>query len=171
LSQDYCHWLGEKTGLPLDLPTEAQWEYAARNRGGYVLFATDNGNYEIGKNIANNEQKIHFSGLPLFSFIIGKFPPTPLGLYDMAGNGVDWINDWYAEDYYSRSQKSTHKALTQANIKSSEDILVEEVLLPIRPYIASLSDQILIKKKVALCPYITSVVLLINNNSIRGANE
>jgi formylglycine-generating enzyme required for sulfatase activity len=103
LSQDYCHWLGEKTGLPLDLPTEAQWEYAARNRGGYVLFATDNGNYEIGKNIANNEQKIHFSGLHLFSFIIGKFPPTPLGLYDMAGNGVDWINDWYAEDYYSRS--------------------------------------------------------------------
>lgn len=42
-AQGYCQWLGKLTGLPMDLPTEAQWEYAARNRGQFVVFATDNG--------------------------------------------------------------------------------------------------------------------------------
>ena len=37
----YCQWLGEVTGLPFDLPTEAQWEYAARARGERVLWATN----------------------------------------------------------------------------------------------------------------------------------
>ncbi len=38
-----------------------------------------------------------------FSYPIGKLPPTPLGLFDMAGNGVDWISDWYDDSYYNNS--------------------------------------------------------------------
>ncbi|EIH7424902.1 SUMF1/EgtB/PvdO family nonheme iron enzyme, partial [Escherichia coli] len=34
---------------------------------------------------------------------VGSYPPNPLGLYDMMGNGFDWINDWYDADYYKIS--------------------------------------------------------------------
>ncbi|MGP9830606.1 formylglycine-generating enzyme family protein, partial [Psychrobacter sp. AOP1-A1-60] len=42
-AQHYCQWLGDQLNVPMNLPTEAQWEYAARNRGQYILFPTDNG--------------------------------------------------------------------------------------------------------------------------------
>ncbi|MFO6296717.1 SUMF1/EgtB/PvdO family nonheme iron enzyme [Rahnella selenatireducens] len=37
-----------------------------------------------------------------FSYAVGKFPSTPLGLYIMADSIVDWMNDWHTEDYYSK---------------------------------------------------------------------
>src|SRR5512139_774298 len=52
----YCAWLGTQTHLAFDLPTEAQWEYAARNRGKWVLWATDNGLYDEGRNAASYKQ-------------------------------------------------------------------------------------------------------------------
>lgn len=103
-AQDYCHWLGEKSGKKIGLPTEAQWEYAARDGGKYVIYATDNGRYEEGRNVPSTEQREEMTSL-MFNYPVGKYPATPLGLYDMAGNGVDWMQDWYAKDYYSRSAK------------------------------------------------------------------
>ncbi|MEC5344885.1 SUMF1/EgtB/PvdO family nonheme iron enzyme [Brenneria populi] len=102
-SRDYCLWLGTQANKKIDLPTEAQWEYAARNRGQYVIYATDNGKYEEGRNIPNSEQRTALIGYNLFNVPIGNYPPTPLGLFDMAGNGTDWMLDWYSEDYYARS--------------------------------------------------------------------
>ena len=90
----YCRWLGEVTGLPFDLPTEAQWEYAARSRGYWVGFATDTGRVELDRNFARYERWGHE---------VGKYPPNPLGLYDMSGNVKEWVLDWYAADYYERS--------------------------------------------------------------------
>ncbi|MEC5345306.1 SUMF1/EgtB/PvdO family nonheme iron enzyme [Brenneria populi] len=104
-AKDYCQWLGKAAGKNIDLPTEAQWEYAARNGGKMVIYATDNGQYEEGRNLANSDQKMAMTGVSSLNYPVGKFPPTPLGLYDMAGNGVDWINDWYDPDYYARSEK------------------------------------------------------------------
>ncbi len=94
-AKDYCLWLGQLSAYPVDLPTEAQWEYAARNRGQYVQFPTDTGRLDYGRNIPRDEDiEVH---------PVGSFAPNPLGLYDMAGNATDWVNDWYDADYYRKS--------------------------------------------------------------------
>jgi len=92
----YCAWLGEQTGLPIGLPTEAQWEFAARSRGQVVPFATDTGYIERG---VNYPESMDWPLPP------GQFPSNPLGLYDMSGNISEWVADWYAPDYYARSPK------------------------------------------------------------------
>ncbi|HEJ7990989.1 TPA: SUMF1/EgtB/PvdO family nonheme iron enzyme [Serratia liquefaciens] len=119
-AKDYCRWLGKTSGKNIDLPTEAQWEYSARSRGQYLPFATDNGEFEKGKNIPSEEQLDEYTdgfGFPFYP--IGKYPPNPLGLYDMGLSGSEWVNDWYASDYYSHSplkdpqgpEKGTRKVL------------------------------------------------------------
>ena len=96
--KDYCLWLGDLSGFPVDLPTEAQWEYAARNRGKYVWYPTDDGNLEFGRNYPPRQRNINPRVFP-----VGSFSPSPLGLYDMVGNVKEWVSDWYAEDYYKKS--------------------------------------------------------------------
>jgi formylglycine-generating enzyme len=103
-AKDYCTWLGVISGKNIDLPSEAQWEYAARNGGKYIVYATDNGKYEEGRNVASTQQRNDMTHI-MFNYPVGKFPPTPLGLYDMAGNGVDWMQDWYSSNYYENSPK------------------------------------------------------------------
>ncbi len=93
----YCAWLGEQTGLPIGLPTEAQWEFAARSRGKVVPFATDTGYIDPGVNYTDESNR--------YPYPPGKFPPNPLGLYDMSGNISEWVADWYAPDYYTRSPR------------------------------------------------------------------
>ncbi len=104
-AKDYCLWLGEQTGQHYDLPTEAQWEYAARSGGKYVLYATHDG---TGKKDPERYKK---EGLNIANELspVGSFPPNPLGLYDMSGNVVEWVNDWYAKDYYERSPEQNPK--------------------------------------------------------------
>ncbi|MCK7549457.1 formylglycine-generating enzyme family protein, partial [Marinobacter koreensis] len=94
--KDYCQWVGELADRPVDLPTEAQWEFAARNRGQNVLYATDNGKIEQGRNYVADEDRFH-------SKPVGSFPPNPLGLYDLMGNVTEWVNDFYSVDYYRKS--------------------------------------------------------------------
>ncbi len=93
----YCQWLGHASNRHMDLPTEAQWEYAARSRGQFLIFGNaDNKNYfhdDKDRNYASSSDKKN----------VGSFPPNPLGLYDMMGNGEDWLKDWYSADYYNLS--------------------------------------------------------------------
>ncbi len=103
-AKDYCQWLGKKSGKKIDLPTEAQWEFAARSRGQYLPFATNNGEFSPGKNVPSQDELNKYTdgmGLPIYP--VGKYPSNPLGLYDMGLSGSEWTNDWYAEDYYSHS--------------------------------------------------------------------
>ena len=103
-AKDYCQWLGKESGKKFDLPTEAQWEYAARSRGQYIPFATNNGEFLPGKNIPSQDELSEYTdgaGIPIYP--VGKYPPNPLGLYDMGLSGSEWTNDWYASDYYSHS--------------------------------------------------------------------
>jgi formylglycine-generating enzyme required for sulfatase activity len=108
-ARDYCQWVGKLTGLPFDLPTEAQWEYAARSRGKRFVFATDTGNIEHGRNVPGaREHSVLLNPIEGDSSMtrpvpIGLFPPNPLGLYDVAHNGLDWVLDWYDPDYYQHS--------------------------------------------------------------------
>ena len=106
----YCHWLGKITGKPFALPTEAQWEYAARSRGQNFIYATDDGHLRQGVNTALNDVSRAFApteagrkdslGSP---YPVGLFAPSPLGLYDMNGDGGDWVSDWYSPTYYDDS--------------------------------------------------------------------
>ncbi|MCU6618123.1 formylglycine-generating enzyme family protein [Achromobacter mucicolens] len=85
------------SGLPVDLPTEAQYEYAARSGGRYVVYPTDTGSLDYGRNVHSGE----FGTQRLIA--VGSFPPNPLGLYEMGENAMSWVNDWYDPEYYRNS--------------------------------------------------------------------
>ncbi|SXX43102.1 sulfatase modifying factor 1 [Klebsiella pneumoniae] len=119
-AKDYCQWLGKESDKNIDLPTEAQWEYAARSRGQYLPFSTNNGNFELGSNIPEQKKLDEYTdgyGFPIYP--IGKYPPNPLGLYDMGLSGAEWSNHWYSTDYYSHSPVYD----PQGPVKGNEKVL------------------------------------------------
>jgi sulfatase modifying factor 1 len=130
-ADNYCAWLKSETGLPFSLPTEAQWEYAARNRGQYLLLGTDDGTWrinkktEFGENIPSEEDRRKaesdegiMSSLVFFS--VNKYPPNGLGLYDMAGNGFEWAKDWYDPNYYKNSPSKDPQGPDDPVVKDSK---------------------------------------------------
>jgi sulfatase modifying factor 1 len=96
----FCQWLGALTKRPFDLPTEAQWEYAARSGGKRILFATDNGKIERGRNFPKEWQ--HGEQEPPLPDV-GTYPPNPAGLFGMSEDTGEWVQDWFDPDYYKVS--------------------------------------------------------------------
>ena len=119
-ARDYCQWLGTQLNLKMDLPTEAQWEYAARNRGQYILYATDNGKIDNGRNVWSFElrqaSKKPFKVTKNIS-LLQKYPPTPLGFYDMVTDNYEWMLDWYDPEYYSKSPEKNPQGPTSGTLK------------------------------------------------------
>ncbi|MEO5333504.1 MAG: formylglycine-generating enzyme family protein [Magnetococcus sp. YQC-5] len=76
------------------LPTEAEWEFACRNRGANPRFCD---------NKADPTGFAWFGGVDHGVHPVGRLAPNALGLYDMNGNVWEWVSDWYAEDYYQHS--------------------------------------------------------------------
>jgi sulfatase modifying factor 1 len=99
-AKKYCEWIGKLTRQAFDLPTEAQWEYAARAGGKKILFATDNGKIDRPRNFPK-EWTDESTEPPLPD--VGNYPPNPAGLFGMSENTGEWVNDWFDEDYYKKS--------------------------------------------------------------------
>jgi formylglycine-generating enzyme required for sulfatase activity len=106
-AKDYCQWLGDVSALPFDLPTEAQWEYAARSRGKKVYFATNNGYAQLQGDyyfdpVSNRYIKYTTEEVNAAVSIedVDAYPPNPLGVAGMSNQISEWVNDWYAKDYY-----------------------------------------------------------------------
>lgn len=102
-AKDYCRWLGQVSGLPFDLPTEAQWEYAASNgqNNAHRPYPTPTGKLEADQTHPSFKKKEALIGPRGALYPVGLFAPSPAGLYDLVGNGFDWVDDWYAPDAYA----------------------------------------------------------------------
>lgn len=101
-AKDYCEWLGKELNLPIDLVTEAQWEYAARSGGYKVLYANAKGDINNPPTMRYLNEEPELKTYATFLAPVGALStPNAAGFYDMDNNGREWVNDWYSETYYT----------------------------------------------------------------------
>lgn len=111
--QQFIGKLNSMTGKHYRLPTEAEWEFAAR-----------------GGNMENKEHMKKYSGREVLQYIawfdrnsndhqhpVGKKRANELGIHDMTGNVEEWTNDWYGKDYFSRRDVNDPQGPSGGNSK------------------------------------------------------
>jgi len=96
-AEEFISLLNRKTEKGYRLPTEAEWEYAARSGGKREKYAGGGGVDALAWHDSNSGDSTHR---------VGTKRKNGLGLYDIAGNVWEWCSDWYGRNYYSSSSRN-----------------------------------------------------------------
>jgi len=109
----YCRWLSDSLGRAVRLPTEAEWEKAAR--GGL-----EGQRYPWGDDIESS--RCNYLTDPSIkrergTRPTGTYSPNAYGLYDMAGNVWEWVSDWYSADYYGLGEMRDPQGLASGSMR------------------------------------------------------
>ncbi|TFH22396.1 MAG: hypothetical protein E4H10_13840 [Bacteroidia bacterium] len=101
---EYADWAGKR------LPTEAEWEYAARA-------GIEDISFPYGQNADQSQARFNDPLAETGPVKTASYSPNNFGLYDMSGNAWEWVSDWFSEEYYQESPAANPTGPAQGSFR------------------------------------------------------